>query len=364
MTESVLRRGEAALPPPGLDTYADYGRDFAALDYWRPYVAAVFAHHGLPCGTVSGGVPGTCPTWIVDRRYVIKFYGRLFDGAESYAAEAGVYGALAGVGDELTPPLVAEGRLCDDRVAGDGGWRWPYLIVGYMEGQPLAELYGETALRADDFAALAREAGIWLRGLHGLTPTGRDRGAASPTGCDRLTPEWAPFLAFLARQHAGCGARHLGWGGLPAHLAAQVDEYLLPVDELVDTGRAPALLHADLTEDHLLVRLTAGGRRLGGVIDFGDARMGARAYELGALHLGAFRADKRLLSAFLAGYGDWPWGPDEARRAMCMALLHQFDVFGQAAARYPSVAGIETLEELAVRLWDMGAPGLGDGCGG
>jgi hygromycin-B 7''-O-kinase len=350
-TEGVLRRGETALPAPGLETYADYGRDFAALDYWRPYVAAVCAHHGLPCETVRGGVPGTCPTWLVDERYVVKFFGRLYEGGHSYAVEAAVYEALAGQSDGLTPRLVAAGRLCDDGVS--EGWPWPYLVSTYLSGRPLAEL-GDVA-PAEDLAAMARQAGEWLWGLH-ETPLH----AAEVTEGDPLALSWAPFLAFLARQRCGCGARHLAWGGLPAHLAAQVDEYLAPAEELVDTGRPPQLLHADLTEDHLLGERTADGWRLAGVIDFGDARVGERAYELGALHLGAWRADKRLLQDFLAGYGAWDWGPEEVRRAMNMALLHQFDVFGQVAARYPEMARIETLDELARRLWDLEAPGVQD----
>ncbi len=346
MTCCVLPQG-AALPRPGLETPEDYRRDFAALDYWRPYVAAVCAHHGLPCVAVRGGVPGTCPTWIVDDRYVVKFFGRLFGGGESYVAEAAIYDSLVRQRNALTPELVARGELCD----GEGGWPWPYLVSSFLSGRPLAELYG--AAHVEGLCGLAQEAGAWLRGLHALPVSDGEA----------LVDAWAPYLRFLAAQRVGCGARHLAWGGLPAHLAAQVDGYLSPLAELADVSRPPVLVHADLTEDHLLGEIIEGRWRLTGVIDFGDARLGDRLYELGALHLGAFRADKRLLHAFLLGYGDWDLAAAGPRRVTSVALLYQFDLFGQVMERYPWARQFETLDELARRLWALDEPGMEAGPG-
>jgi hypothetical protein len=72
-------------------------------------------------------------------------------------------------------------------------------------------------------------------------------------------------------------------------------------------------------------------------------------YELPALHLGTFDADKGLLAAFLDGYG-WPPDPDFARRAMTMTLLHAFDVMDGVAQRL-DLRRVSTLEELADLVW-------------
>ncbi|HET6382587.1 MAG TPA: hypothetical protein VFJ58_04275 [Armatimonadota bacterium] len=47
-------------------------------------------------------------------------------------------------------------------------------------------------------------------------------------------------------RRAGCGARHRAWNDLPAPLMAQIEDYLLPVERLVDRARPPVLLHTDL----------------------------------------------------------------------------------------------------------------------
>ena len=91
------------------------------------------------------------------------------------------------------------------------------------------------------------------------------------------------------------------------------------------------MLHCDLNADHVLGGFEGERWRPVGVIDFGDAMIGDRMYDLVALHLGLFRCDKRLLRAFLDDYGsDERLRRDFARRAMSMTLLHQFDVLSDS----------------------------------
>jgi aminoglycoside/choline kinase family phosphotransferase len=109
-------------------------------------------------------------------------------------------------------------------------------------------------------------------------------------------------------------------------------------------------VHADLNQDHVLGVWEAQHWQPCGVIDFGDALVGDPTYELVALHLGLFRGDKRLLQAFLAAYGDAELGRGLPTRAMAMTLLHEFDLLDVLE---PEVFMVETLEELASRIWDI-----------
>ena len=119
---------------------------------------------------------------------------------------------------------------------------------------------------------------------------------------------------------------------------------------LVEAER-PHLIHADLTQDHLLGRLEGGRWTSLALIDFGDARTGSLFYELPALHFSLFGGDKRLLAAFLQGYRyAGPTGEDFACRAMACALLHQFDVFSETAL-HPDWRDAATLEQAANILW-------------
>ena len=144
---------------------------------------------------------------------------------------------------------------------------------------------------------------------------------------------------WLAEYRAGCVERLRRWGTLPPHLIAQADAFMLP------PRPDRRIVHADLHADHLFVE----GRRLVGIIDWGDALVADPYYELPAMHLGTFDADRGLLAAFLEGYG-WPSDPDFARRAMTMTLLHAFDVMDGVARRI-DLAEVATLDELADLVW-------------
>jgi hypothetical protein len=120
-------------------------------------------------------------------------------------------------------------------------------------------------------------------------------------------------------------------------------------------------LHCDLGDDHVLGRFEGQRWRPTGIIDFGDAKVGDRVYELIALHIGLFRCDKRLLRVFLESYG-FDTGPRDRflLRAMSFALLHEFDVLKPVFEDYPAARAAGDLGELAALLWDVEQPGVGD----
>ena len=66
-------------PLAGLDTLDGYRSSFIDPVLWRPFVEQVCARHGLPCRAIRPGLAGSFPTFIVERHWVVKFFGRLFD---------------------------------------------------------------------------------------------------------------------------------------------------------------------------------------------------------------------------------------------------------------------------------------------
>ena len=323
-----------------LENIEGYRRYFADPAAWRPYVQQVCQRHALkPGGTcrVRIGVPGTCPTFIVDDRWVVKFFGRLFDGGQSFQVEL----ELGKWAEALTlpfPDIVAEGQLFK---AGDS-WPWPYLVFEYVPGESIGEVFQQVEL--EDKLALAR----WMADL-----TRRMHQAALPVS-EIFEPTWDSFTSLLHSQRRGCRQSFEEWGCLPEHLLAKLDDFLLPVDELVDSRSTPHLIHADLTADHVLGRLEGGRWHSLALIDFGDAMVGNLYYELVALHLDLFHADKRLLAAYLDAYGlDEPARRKLPMLAMNMALLHRFDVLGPVFERDAGLRLVSTLDELADELWNV-----------
>jgi hygromycin-B 7''-O-kinase len=323
-----------------MDDLEQYSRLFTDLEMWTPYVRHALARHALleegavEHLAVRTGVPGTCPTFIAGERWVVKFFGRLFDGAASFAAEREA-GRLAGGDPQIrTARLVAQGEL------GEGSWPWPYLVFEYIPagsiGEVMPHLVFAERLRA------ARDLGEMIRRLHAL-----------PLESSTVFPNnHTAHLHLLEAQRVGAAERHQQWGCLPRRLTEQIASFLPPAEALVDAQRPPHLIHADLTRDHLLGRLENGRWTSLALIDFGDAMTGGLPYELGALHLDLFQGDARLLAAFLDAYQL----PHQQRaglpcKALAAALLHRFNLFEDLREQ---AAAVESLEALAEKVWGNG----------
>jgi hygromycin-B 7''-O-kinase len=324
-----------------LDEIQNYRKFFMDVDFWQPYVAVAMEQVELPCKVLRGGNPGTCPTFIVDDAYVIKFYGRLFDGENSFYAELYANQLVKGQVDIPVPGLVAQGKLFD----GGFHWSWPFLIFEYLDGISIGEAWGEISLI--ERQAVSREMGHMVGALHSI--------ALGENGY--LEPKWDSFRNFLEIQQANLleSMKNSGW--LPLHLWKQLDTFLLPPEQLIKLEMKPYLIHADLTRDHLLGKVQDGKWNTLGMIDFGDARVGNLFYELIALYLDLFQGEKQMLSLFLENYG-FKMSSDTnfTIKAMNMTLLHQYgeNILTDLFCRCPHLEHITTLEELAEEIWRIG----------
>jgi hygromycin-B 7''-O-kinase len=320
-------------PLADFDSREFYTRHFLDLALWAPFVRQVCERHAFSAAEIRTGTPGTCPVFMVDNRWVVKFFGPLFNGAESFAAERAASRWI-----DQHPVLPHAARLADGQLwaGSEAGWHWPYLIFEFLDGVSLGEVF-ET-LSESDRRQLARDLGTWLRALHDL-----ELPATPP-----FEASWDRFQGFLRHQAAGCAARQAQWAALPAPLLAEIPGFLPPVDALFDPRSRPRLIHADLTGDHLLGRLEAGRWTSLGLIDFGDARAANLEYELTCLHLDLFRGSRPLLATFLEAYGFSP-GPGFAQRMLAYSLLHEFNLLAPFAGRMR--AG--SLAGLADELWSL-----------
>lgn len=321
-------------PRPGgflaiLETPEGYRHSFMDRTLWRPFVKGVCQRHNLSCRSFRPGLMGTFPTFVVDEHTVVKFFGQPFGGSRSWKVEKEAALLMEGVPEIPTAHLLASGRL--EHAPG-----WRYLVFDYFPGVSFGEVYEE--MSSVDKLTLARWLGTSLHRMHTVK-------VSSKTALPHLT--MGMLNAWKARRKGE------GWPGWPAHLASQVNGYLAAGGAAVT--RLPLhFIHADLTGDHLLGRWKKRTWKTLGIIDFGDAMLGNIYYELAALHLDLFASNRHLLAAFLETYSlSDEERQDFTRRAMSVALMHQFDVIAPLFARQPKLRRVRTLEALADRLWNV-----------
>lgn len=308
--------------PPRFASLRDHVSRLRDVDFWWPYVSEILRRHDLADAgrePVAGFNP-THPTFLVGE-LVVKLFGCSRAWRESHAAERAAQLLVATDPEIAAPRLLADGRLYEDADA-----PWPYLVTTRMSG--LA--WREAGLSGDQRLSIAAELGRQVRRVHALRPS---RVVARE--------DWPALGVAAAAERSS----------LPPHLVAQVDEYLARLGPF-----ERVFVHGDLTAAHAFVE----EGRLTGIIDWGDATVTDRHYELIQLHRDLFGCDKALLRAFLEA-GDWPVGEDFARRALGLALYrqaaglarhHTMDVFEPVAARLP-LRDIGTLDELATELFDV-----------
>jgi hygromycin-B 7''-O-kinase len=255
------------------------------------------------------------------RGLVVKLFDYCGAWRQCFETELDMHRLLIARPHIPAPTLIATGELFAD------GDPWPYLVTTRLHGDAWRDLRLPPAVGIQ----IATRLGEVVRHLHEIP--------VPDVPAFAMAPDW------MRDNRDACVARHLRWATLPNHLVEQIPGFLLdsPTEHTEHTEHT--LIHADLSEDHLFI----ADNDLVGIIDWVDAFATDRHYELCALRLGAFGADKTLLAGFLAGY-DWPVDDTFATRAMTAALLHQFDVFAGVTelARHST-----TLEDLAVALWDV-----------
>lgn len=310
----------AIMTPPAFSSTADYLARLDDAGFWFPYGARVFKRHGIgaPDGAVAGA-GGTFPT-LLSADVVVKLFGHLPFWRTAYEAERAALRLAACDPRIAAPTVLAEGRLFDKPTA-----PWPYLVTTRIPGTQ----WGDATLSPERKLAVAAELGRQVRRIHALLPTKEVATLDS----------WpSPGLATAAYHTV-----------LPQRLVAQVDEFIArapPPD--------PVFVHGDLMFRHVFVE----GVRFGGIIDWGDALVADRHYELAQIHLNLLDGDKTLLRTFLA-HSKWPVEPAFAHQALAQAFQRQavglaqhrtMDVFYRVPDLV-SLPDIETLDELADALF-------------
>lgn len=290
------------------------------VDLWRPYLAEILRRHDLADfgREPAAGFNATYPTFVCGD-VVVKLFGGFSSWRVAHACERAALALVTTDPDIAAPRMFGEGVLFDGREEA-----WPYLITARVTGVASSD----ADLSDRQRVSLAGDLGKQVKRIHTLDSSG------VPTLND-----WQTVTVTAAAERSS----------LPAHLVAQVDDYIAGLGSSDNV-----FVHGDLCANHVFV----DDGHLAGIIDWGDAVSADRHYEIIQLYRDMFACDKALLCAFLDA-SDWPVTKDFADRAMGYALYRQavglaqhrgMDVFELVAERFP-LHEIETLGELAKALF-------------
>ena len=319
------------LPP--IESWSDWTVIYNDVALWRPVVDAICAFEGIHYQSIERPRSNTNAVFILDRRLVVKVYSPFWS---EHDIEPKLLEVLSDDGAVPVPEIVASGRY-EDRTT------WRYLVMEHSPGQTLEALRSE--LSREEVMSIAAEIGSVTRSLHrtGIDKLeGADAGETWDALIDRRRREVLPELI----------SRRL--------ITSDVAEGLVAIlDDVVSSSRSKprVVVHGDLESDHVLLSRTDGEWRVSSIIDFGDARVGLRDYELMPLWLGLFDRNAAEMRAFIESY-DPTLLSDEAfpRRVMGWTLLHDFgtDAVAELLDGTDTPTPIETFDELCQIVW----PGL------
>ena len=291
---------------PDISSEDGYRAVYPDNTIWLPAIHAICERHNLSRHDLHRPVLGShvvyqsgqaivklfCPVWSEDERSE-----RL---------------ALQRVRGLPVPELIADGVI-------EG---WPYLVMTVVPGIPALDVWPD--LDNGQRLNIVRELGEIMRRLHDH--------AAVP----ELAVDWE---AFIRERIAGCPGHHAvdkSWG-------PWIEERLGGFSE---PPFVPALINADLTEDHVLLAERDGRWAISGLIDFGDAMMGHPHYDFIAPFSFYTFGQPFLSRALVEAYG-MELKSELEERMTTYCLLHKYGRLADFLDRFAAKDG----DDFCRALW-------------
>lgn len=319
---------------PVITGWAAWEEVFLNVEQWRPVVERVCHKIGVAGAyQVEAGYPGTCAVFVVNRQVVIKFYPPMLP--HDFHKEREAYHLLDGRLHRL--PRLCAGGIYHDQID------WPYLAIAYCPGEPIRNLYAR--LDDENLQCIGAMLGTMIRTIH-------DTPLQNVSAFDTRVSTWQ---AFLQRRQQECLAALPQETELSLNLIDAISLFLEETVLSLTQDTQLHLLHADLTEDHLLLRYDGDQWHISALLDWADAEVGTLDYEWVALWFGLCQRNPTLLRAILKEYDSGlSIDAEFCRRMMAYTLLHRF---GPAIINHlwhaDGEPAILTVKELQEWLWPL-----------
>lgn len=243
---------------------------------------------------------------------------------DAFEAELAVTAAVQGRLPVPVPSIIESGAFEN----------WRYLVSRHVPGVQIREVL--PSLSEAEVERIAGDLGQFMRTFHEVVAPGFER----PFG---------PWARYLDERLAGARGLHRSRGVDPARVE-QITALLAEREPELHALGPPVLIHADLTDAHIMLAQQAGRWRLSGVIDLADAMRAPAELDLISPFLNLFRGrrgpQRRLMTESGACIGEAPF----SQAVMAVALQHRlfhFDDWFAAEIK----AGVTKVADIARKVF-------------
>jgi hygromycin-B 7''-O-kinase len=236
---------------------------------------------------------------------------------DAFEAEVRVTEAVQGRLPVPVPSIVETGGLQN----------WRYLISDHVPGVQFQD--ARARLTNTDFDNIADELGQFAGALHAIEIPGFER-------------SFGPWTFYLDERLTGARGLHLARGVDPARVG-QIEALLADLEPWI-RGLVPVLIHADLTDEHVMLAEQNGQWRLSGVLDLADAMNGPAPLDLVLPCIELFRGRRGPQRRLMDQAGVVIDGGPFSVAAMAVALLHPFIHFDHWFAGEIAAGAIDVWE--------------------
>ena len=246
-----------------------------------------------------------------------------------YAKELAAYQVLSSRSAVTAPILLAHGHYND-------GNSWPYLVTTFCPGVAIRE--ARPKMPPEQIRTVAEQLGRMIRTLHSIPIS---TNLPAPLTWDNYFKGRIPAVMFALHEK----------NSLAPEVTEALEEHLRNAQTFIPTAQS-MLVHADLTEDHLLLINDHEQWSISGLIDFADIEVAPSEYEWIPLWFGLLDRNPDALLSFMRSYDSDQILDEQWRDSMLsITFLHRYGVPIVANALGERAKNLHTLEDLKEALW-------------
>ncbi len=314
---------------PDISDYNEFNTHYRLQpDSWKEAAEAIGAKHGITIYDFKAYPEGSNLVASLNDDLIIKIFPPFH--IHQWESEYNVLGFLQNKLTISLPALIAYGMINNN---------WTYIIITKLPGLQLENVWSKCAF--ENKISILSKIGAVMKEVHSL----------ETNELSEIEPEWHNFFK---HQLIKCKERHRK-NGMPDWFLTQVEHYVTTYIYLLPKYPKLVILTGEYTPFNLLVQLSHDNWEITGMIDFGDAMIGYREYDLLGPLLFLCEGKTILIQTLFEAYG---YRKEEMnmklrRRLLLLAILHRYSNLKEQIRISGWQDNVSNFDELEQIIWPI-----------